>query len=150
MSSASIQSILFDIAPELTTTNPTALTRIGGFITRAMRHVNETLAGDTYDELVAYLVAHQLWMSEPLTTGGIAPVGGALLSEKVSKTSYTFANRGDHDGDHWETKYGRAFDGMMKGVLPYGPMALGPQDNIAYPAPGSLAYYPLGVSISGL
>lgn len=125
MSTASVQLILFDIAPEFETTDQTQLDKIGRFITRAMLHVNETLAGDTYNELVAYLVAHQLTVAKPASAvGGIAVSGGALLSEKVSKTAYTYAGRGDHDGNHWETKYGRQFDAMMKTMLPYGPMVL--------------------------
>lgn len=124
MSNASVLIVLFDIAPELTTVNSTALLRIDRFITRASGHVNETLAGSNYDEIVAYLVAHRLWMAEPLLTGGVAPVGGALLSEKVSKTAYTYASKGAHDGDNWETKYGRQFDSLLGQMLPYGPMVL--------------------------
>lgn len=124
MSTASVQLILFDIAPELLTVDTVALDRINRFINRAMNHVNETLAGDTYDELVALLTAHQLTMAQTMASGGIAPIGGALLSEKVSKTAYTYASRGAHDGDNWETKYGRQFDGMMARMLPYGPMVL--------------------------
>ncbi len=124
MSVSSVRTILFDIAPELTTVDTTALVRIDRFINRAFNHVNEDLAGDTYDELVAYCTAHQLTMSIAATSGGITPIGGALLSEKVSKTAYVYANRGGHDGDNWETKYGRQFDSLMAKMLPYGPMVL--------------------------
>ncbi len=116
MSAASILIVLGDVAPEVADVASDKKLR---FVERAMGHVNEDLAGDKYDEAVAYLAAHRLIVADP----DLLANARIVLSERTSKTAYTYAGIVT-TGPNCLTPQGQQFDTIMASLMPFGGMVL--------------------------
>ena len=119
MSISTVRTVLFDIAPELETTDSTAISRIDRFISSAFTMCNASLAGDKYDEAVAYLTAHRLTLSSKSL-----PTAGLLAEVQVDNARTRFSETLKAHGEYGETKYGREYSRIM-GSLFVIPEALG-------------------------
>lgn len=119
MSVATIATILTeDIATEFAAEYAVSETRINRFISRAMLSVNSEIAGDRYDEAVAYLVAHRLTM----ISTKVDKAGGQLQSKRLDNAAKTYAVDSG-SGPNGETRYGREFDRIMES-MPVAPLNL--------------------------
>lgn len=117
MSTSSIRTVLFDLAPSLETAEALPLARIDRFIVRATNGINEDAAGDDYDEAVALLTWHNLLISNLDGTGSEAL--GQMLEDKVDNASTKFAAaKADAENPHGETAPGRRLDDMMRSWAP--------------------------------
>ncbi len=112
MSISTVRTVLFDVAPELETTDSTAISRIDRFIARAQRQCNASIAGDQYDEAVAYLTAHRLTMSS-----STIPTAGFLAEVQVDNARTRFSDQTKAYGDFGETRYGREFERIMESLF---------------------------------
>jgi len=108
MSISTVRTVLFDIAPEFETTDSTAISRIDRFIGRAQNMCNATLAGDKYDEAIAYLSAHRLTLASKTI-----PSAGMLAEVQVDNARTRFSDQTKAYGDFGETKYGREYERII-------------------------------------
>lgn len=108
---ASIRTVLFDLAPSLTTEDTDTLARIDRFIVRAQNGINEDAAGSDYEEAVALLTWHNLLLSDRDAQGSAGD--GLLLKEQVDNARYEFADATEYTGKYGETTPGRRLDSMM-------------------------------------
>lgn len=112
MSTASIRTILFDVAPELETVDATALARIDRFIERVTGRLSSTVFGDKYDEAAAYLTAHLLTRA----TTAVSSSGGTVTREKVGdvEVQYAASSASSASTDYSSTKYGQEYQALLR------------------------------------
>lgn len=110
MSTASIRTVLFDLAPSYYTIDTNALARIDRFIARATVHVNEGDDWEGYDEAVALLALHYLELRNIDANGDAGR--GALTAEKTDNASVSYAD-GSKASKHGSTQWGARFDELM-------------------------------------
>lgn len=111
----SVRTIMFDLAPSLTTEDETELARIDRFIVRAKNGINADAAGGDYEEAVALLSWHKLLLSLRDSTGTAGD--SLLLKERMDNAQYEFADASEYKGKYGETTPGRQLDAMMDGWL---------------------------------
>lgn len=111
MSTASIRDILFDEAPSLTTSNPTALARIDRFIGRAANKIPDAPEWASRDEAIALLTWHNLLLSGLDGSGDEGR--GQLLEEKMDNAAYKYANVPTDDSGYSTTAPGRRLKTLL-------------------------------------
>lgn len=82
-----VRDILFDIAPELSTTDATAIARVDRFIAYAAAELTADTWGDRLDMATALLAAHKLTL-----TGKGGNATGPVVSERAGDLSVGYAN----------------------------------------------------------